>query len=291
MNPNDPRKMWAKCKVSDFGILIRGVSYKKGDASNTSAEGMLPVLRANNINHQLNYENLMYVPSSLISEEQSIKKGDILFAMSSGSKHLVGKSAQATEDFSGGFGAFCGLLRASKHVSGKFIALVFQEGQFRNLVSSIAKGSNINNLKREHILDYEVRLPPLEEQNRIVEKIEELFSELDKGIESLKTAKTQLSVYRQALLKHAFEGKLTEQWRKDNADKLESPEQLLTRIQQEREARYQQQLDDWKQEVEKWEADGKEGKKPVKPRASKKTEHGSRLRQLPPSISVVECIA
>ena len=52
-------------------------------------------------------------------------------------------------------------------------------------------------------------LPPLAEQHRIVAKIEELFSELDKGIETLKTAQQQLKVYRQAVLKYAFEGKLT----------------------------------------------------------------------------------
>lgn len=108
-------------------------------------------------------------------------------------------------------------------------------------------------------------LAPLEEQKSIVAKIEELFSELDSGIASLKTAQEQLKIYRQALLKHAFEGKLTEQWRKDNADKLEAPEQLLARIQTERETRYQQQLDEWKQAVKDWEAKGKEGKKPSKP--------------------------
>ena len=51
--------------------------------------------------------------------------------------------------------------------------------------------------------------PPIDEQRQIVEKIEELFSELDKGIENLKTAQQQLKVYRQAVLKWAFEGKLT----------------------------------------------------------------------------------
>jgi type I restriction enzyme S subunit len=55
----------------------------------------------------------------------------------------------------------------------------------------------------------EFPLPPLQEQQRIVSKIEELFSELDKGIETLKTAKQQLKVYRQAVLKYAFEGRLT----------------------------------------------------------------------------------
>ena len=79
-------------------------------------------------------------------------------------------------------------------------------------------------------------LPPLDEQRRLVAKIEELFSELDKGVESLKTARAQLDVYRQAVLKHAFEGKLTAQWREENKDKLETPERLLTRIKQERAA-------------------------------------------------------
>lgn len=108
-------------------------------------------------------------------------------------------------------------------------------------------------------------LPPFDEQQRIVAKIEELFSELDKGIESLKTAREQLKIYRQAVLKHAFEGKLTAQWREENKDKLESPEQLLARIQQERQARYQQQLEEWEAAVKAWEASGKERKKPTKP--------------------------
>lgn len=112
-------------------------------------------------------------------------------------------------------------------------------------------------------------LPPFNEQKRIVAKIEELFSELDNGIAALKTAREQLKVYRQAVLKHAFEGKLTAKWREENADKLESPEQLLARIQQERETRYQQQLDEWKAAVKAWEANGKEGKKPGKPRKQK----------------------
>ncbi|MEJ1354454.1 MAG: restriction endonuclease subunit S [Candidatus Sedimenticola sp. (ex Thyasira tokunagai)] len=128
------------------------------------------------------------------------------------------------------------------------------------------RGSTIRYIRIGNLTDYLVQFPSINEQHRIVAKIEELFSELDKGIESLKTAREQLKVYRQALLKHAFEGKLTEQWRKENADKLETADQLLERINQEREARYQQQLEEWKAAVKQWEADGKEGKKPTKPR-------------------------
>jgi len=118
----------------------------------------------------------------------------------------------------------------------------------------------------------EISVPPTNEQHRIVAKIEELFSELDKGIESLKTAREQFKLYRQSLLKHAFEGKLTEQWRKDNVDKLETADELLVRIQQERETRFQQQLVEWKQAVERWELAGQEGKKPVRPRKYKKLD-------------------
>lgn len=137
-------------------------------------------------------------------------------------------------------------------------------------INTRAKGSGTPHVDPDLLWNYDFPIPPYDEQKLIVTKIEELFSELDSGIASLKTAREQLKIYRQALLKHAFEGKLTEQWRKDNADKLETPEQLLARIQTERETRYQQQLEEWQQAVKDWEAKGKEGKKPTKPKVFEK---------------------
>lgn len=64
-------------------------------------------------------------------------------------------------------------------------------------------------LTKSSLVDIPFPIPTIAIQQAIVAKIEELFSELDKGIESLKTAQQQLKVYRQALLKWAFEGKLT----------------------------------------------------------------------------------
>ncbi|WP_255487077.1 restriction endonuclease subunit S [Oceanospirillum sediminis] len=129
-----------------------------------------------------------------------------------------------------------------------------------------------------------IGIPPLNEQHRIVAKIEELFSELDKGIESLTTAKAQLQVYRQSLLKHAFEGKLTEQWRKDHQDELESSDELLACIQDEREASYQQQVADWQVAVKLWEENRKEENKPSKPKKVKRPNSitEEQLRNLPP---------
>ena len=111
--------------------------------------------------------------------------------------------------------------------------------------------------------------PPLNEQRRIISKIEALFSELDKGVESLEKAREQLKLYRQSVLKQAFEGKLTAQWREENQDKLETPEQLLVRIKGEREVRYGQQLSDWKVAVKEWEEKGKLRKKPTRPKKLK----------------------
>jgi len=115
--------------------------------------------------------------------------------------------------------------------------------------------------------------PPLPEQHRIVAKIEELFSELDNGIESLKKAREQLKTYRQAVLKYAFEGKLTKEWRTQHLPagrqgQAENPpepaEKLLEKIKTEREKHYQKQLEDWKRACEQAKTEGK--KKPTKPK-------------------------
>jgi type I restriction enzyme S subunit len=71
------------------------------------------------------------------------------------------------------------------------------------------KSTTIPSLSKGDLLLIELPVPPLETQHAIVSKIEELFSELDKGIEDLKTAQQQLKTYRQSVLKYAFEGKLT----------------------------------------------------------------------------------
>ena len=114
-----------------------------------------------------------------------------------------------------------------------------------------------------------IPLAPRKEQHRIVAKIDELFSELDKGIESLKTGRKQLEVYRQSVLKHAFEGKLTAQWRAENKDKLETPEQLLARIKKERTTWYERRLQEWKTAVKAWDVEGRKDRKPPRPRKRK----------------------
>lgn len=86
-----------------------------------------------------------------------------------------------------------------------------------------------------------IPIAPLPEQHRIVAKIEELFTQLDAGVELLKKVKAKLKRYRQAVLKAAVEGNLTKEWREANQGELEPASVLLERI--------------LKQRREKWEAE------------------------------------
>lgn len=106
-----------------------------------------------------------------------------------------------------------------------------------------------------------------ETQQAIVNKIESLFDEIDEGMGRLKTAAQQIQQYRQSLLKNAFNGALTKEWRSKHADTLPSENELLAQIQTAREQHHAQQLADWQAAVSQWEQNGKEGKKPSKPKA------------------------
>lgn len=125
--------------------------------------------------------------------------------------------------------------RPLNNVPRKFIFYFLVQRSYRkdaqgNMTGSAGQLRVPTNFFRDSLIP----LPPLREQHRIVAKIEELFSKLDKGVEALKTARQQLKVYRQAVLKWAFEGKLTEEWRKQQKN-LPVATQLLEQIKTERE--------------------------------------------------------
>ena len=71
------------------------------------------------------------------------------------------------------------------------------------------------------LAELEIPLPPLAEQHRIVGKLETLFTQLDAAIDSLKKAQGQLQRYRRSILKAAFEGELTREWREGYSGELE----------------------------------------------------------------------
>ena len=96
-----------------------------------------------------------------------------------------------------------------KSVIPKYLMYASNNLYIRREIESLQSGTTRKRISRSNLAIIKFPLPPLPEQHRIVAKIAELFSSLDKGIESLTSAQQQLKVYRQAVLKWAFEGKFT----------------------------------------------------------------------------------
>ena len=98
-----------------------------------------------------------------------------------------------------------------------------------------------------------IPVAPPDQQDRIVAEIEKQFSRLDEAVASLKRVKANLKRYKAAVLKAAVEGKLTEEWRKQNPD-VEPASKLLERILAERRTKWEEA------ELAKMKAKGKEPK-------------------------------
>jgi type I restriction enzyme, S subunit len=98
------------------------------------------------------------------------------------------------------------------------------------VLESYAKGTTFKEISKSVLRGICIPLAPLQEQHRIVSKLEELFTKLDTAIDSLKKTKILLKNYRQSILQYAFEGKLTEKWREVHRNEIEHPSILLERI-------------------------------------------------------------
>ena len=156
-------------------------------------------------------------------------------------------------------------------------------------INTRAKGSGTPHVDPDLLWNYAFPIPPnLETQQAIVNKIESLFTEIDEGIGRLKTAAQQIQQYRQSLLKNAFNGELTKEWRSKHADTLPSENELLAQIQTTREQHHAQQLADWQTAVSQWEQNGKEGKKPSKPSSLSSVNILSKDSELPENWLLTE---
>ena len=99
-------------------------------------------------------------------------------------------------------------IRPSEALLTRYVLLFFR--YFEAKLASKGTGTTFKAITQDVVKNLEIPIPPLTEQERIVARIEELFSQLDAGVETLKKTKAQLSVYRQAVLKEAFESVIPE---------------------------------------------------------------------------------
>lgn len=153
-----------------------------------------------------------------------------------------------------------------KVLARRFVYYLLQTQIFQVPLTMISRSAQ-NGFAKHEIAHIEIPVPPLPTQTAIVQKIETLFADIDAGIENLKNAQAKLKQYRQSLLKNAFNGELTKDWREQNTADLPSADELLAQIQAAREAHHEKQLADWQCAVKEWEQAGKIGKKPSKPKA------------------------
>jgi len=203
IDKNTIPEYWEVKKLGDVCKLKNGFAFKSSDYSN----GGVPVIRISDINSGIvSSRKAVRVNANTEYENYLVENNDLLVAMSGAT--------------TGKFGIFKSEEKAYQNQRvGKFKILdnnvleqqflYYQLHALKRQIEKDAYGGAQPNISSSKIEQMEIVLPPLSEQQEIVAKIEELLSELDKGKEQLETAWQQLKVYRQAVLKWAFEGKLT----------------------------------------------------------------------------------
>ena len=208
-------KDWKSVKLGDLcEKMANGTNVKQSDEKIG-----FPISRIETIwNETIDLSRVKYISENdtQFVEKYSLRKDDILFSHINSDIHL-GKTAIFKNQISTLIhGINLLLIRLRKAVSADFLNYQFKYKKKRGEFIAIAQKSvNQSSINQQKLKNIDFFLPPLQLQEAIVSKIEELFSELDKGIEQLKAAQQQLNTYRQAVLKWAFEGKLTNENVKD----------------------------------------------------------------------------
>ena len=172
----------------------------------------------------------------------AFSEGDVLFAkitpcMENGKGALV---PQLPRRYAFGSTEFH-VLRPKDAVAGKWLSYYLAQPDFRRVArQNMAGTAGQLRVPAKWLSTVGVPVPPRCEQTRIIEKLEELLSDLDAGVTELKAAQRKLAQYRQSLLKAAVEGALTADWRAAHGPPQETGADLLQRVLTERRARWEQ---------------------------------------------------
>jgi type I restriction enzyme S subunit len=197
---------WHLSTIGEVAEIVRGVTYSKADTLSANDKDAIPLLRATNLEvDSIDFEDLVYVPKRVVKAQQYLKINDIFLAASSGSITVVGKSAQVVKTNGETFGAFCAVIRP-KEIHPKYLSYWVQSPEIRDHWSAMAKGTNINNLKASDISGTKIPIPPIDEQHKIVELLEDHLSHLDVALTHVKQAKIKAAQFRRSLLQAGLNG-------------------------------------------------------------------------------------
>jgi type I restriction enzyme S subunit len=271
------REDWIECKLSELSTFELGGDWGKSPEFSDDNYIEAFCIRGSEFR---NWNNEKGKTASLRKlkkqsvEKRNLKENDILVEISGGGpEQPVGRTVVIDKSVLINFKNknlvptnFLRLMRPTNFTNSVYLNMFLKYFYTTGEIIRYQAGSNnLRNLKFKDYLTINIPLAPLPIQRAIVAKIESLFSDLDKGRADLKKAQAQLKVYRQAVLKKAFEGELTKEWR-ENQNNLPTADELLEQIKQERQKHYEQQLEKWELAVKTWEKNGNEEKKPGKPR-------------------------
>jgi type I restriction enzyme S subunit len=208
-NENNIPKHWQVKKLGEVCKLKNGFAFKSTDYQ----EYGIPVIRISDINQGIvSGEDSVKVESKDIYDNYLVENNDILVAMSGATTGKFGIYKSTKKAYQNQrVGKF--KILDEKILDNQF--LFHQINSLKRQIEKDAYGGAQPNISSNKIEQMEIVLPPLSEQLAIVSKIEELLSDLENGKQQLLTAQQQLKVYRQSLLKVAFEGRLTNKEVKD----------------------------------------------------------------------------
>ena len=163
--------------------------------------------------------------SDIGSSKQSVCKKDVLLCKINPRINRVWKVSQFTDNELIASSEW--IVIRNNHIDANYLMYCFQSKYFREFMLSNVSGvgGSLMRAQPKYVQTYPIPLPPLSEQQRIVERIEELFAKLDEAKERLQEVAESFAVRKAAILHKAFTGKLTKQWRRENGVSDESWEE------------------------------------------------------------------
>ena len=224
---------WRWVRTGFICDIISGTSYSSKDIA---SDGIRIYRGGNVVDGGLlkDLEDDVRIKKQLADEEKKVKKGDVVIVASTGSQKVIGKPCLVTNDNDGYIGAFLRILRVSNAITPDFFWCYIRSNLYRDAIRSRAVGTNINNVKTEYITENVFPIPPLAEQKRIVEKVDELMAhiaDLEQSADALASLKKAFpDDIKASLLQAAMQGKLTKQLPEDG-----SAEDLFEEIKAEKE--------------------------------------------------------
>lgn len=191
--------------LAEVATFIRGVTFDSSQQTCVSRENNIPILRAGNIGNELNIkDDLIFVPSNIVSKNQILQYGDIVMCLSSGSPKIVGKSAALKEHWRGSVGAFCGIVRPSNEIYPDYLAFWMRSSIFIDWRDEQARGANIQNLRFSELAKLEIRLPSTNKQQLIVENLTLQLAEVETARKALQIQENDVNKLEIQLLESIF---------------------------------------------------------------------------------------